>query len=73
MDDRRKTLAMLTVLVAIFILVIIVAGMIFSSRRVISPVPDDNAIKIIFITPTVVPLQSAEVTPDATVTQTEAP
>lgn len=73
MDDRRKTLAVLTVLVAIFILVIIVVGMILTSRRVISPVPDDNAIKIIFVTPTVVPLQSGEEFLNVTVTPTEAP
>ena len=73
MDSRRKMLATLTVIVALFILVIIVIGMILSSRRVISPVPEDNAIKIIFITPTVAPAAVGEENPGSAITPTEAP
>jgi len=55
MDDRKRTLAAITVLVGILILAIIIIGVIVSARRVISPVPEDDAIKIIFITPTPTP------------------
>ena len=72
MDDHRRTLATLTVLSAVFVLAIVVVGMILSSRRVLSPVPEDNAIKIIFATPTVVPQQSGEENLDIMVTPTEA-
>jgi undecaprenyl-diphosphatase len=58
MDERRRMLAVLTVLIGVFVLVIVVIGMIISSRRVLSPVPEDNAIKIIFVTPTTTPLPS---------------
>lgn len=52
MDDRRRTLAAITVLVGILVLAIVIIGVVVSARRVVSPVPEDDAIKIIFITPT---------------------
>jgi len=73
MDERRRSLAVLTVLIALFILVIVVVGMIISSRRVLSPVPEDNAIKIIFVTPTVTPPAVTESSDDGSVTPTVAP
>lgn len=52
MDDRRRTLAAITVLVGIVVLAIVIIGVVVSARRVVSPVPEDDAIKIIFISPT---------------------
>lgn len=52
MDDRRRTLAAITVLVGIVVLAIVIIGVVLSARRVVSPVPEDDAIKIIFISPT---------------------
>lgn len=64
MDDRRRTLAAITLIVGFFILVAIIAGIAVSSKKTISPVPEDNsAIKIIFVTPT----PTAPPTPKATV------
>lgn len=52
MDDRRKTLAAITVIVGFLVLVIAIIGVIVSGKKTVSPVPEDNAIKIIFISPT---------------------
>ena len=66
MDDRRRTLAAITVLIGFLVLVAIVVGAIVNSKKVISPVPEDNAIKIIFVSPTVIPVVTAS--PSAAVT-----
>lgn len=55
MDDRRRTLAAITILVGFFVLVALVVGVLFSGKKILSPVPDESAIKIIFVTPTAVP------------------
>lgn len=52
MDDRRRTLAAVTVIIGFLVLVIVVIGIIVSGKKILSPVPEDDAIKIIFITPT---------------------
>ncbi len=53
MDDRRRTLAAITLIVGFLIFVAVIVGVLVSGRRVLSPVPeDDSAIKIIFVTPT---------------------
>ncbi len=69
MDDRRRTLAAVTVLAGFVALVVIGVGAIVSGKKVVSPVPDEGAIRIIFITPT--PTQSA--TPSATPTVKTTP
>lgn len=51
MDDRRKTLTAIAIIIGFFLLVIAVVGTVISRKQIISPVPEDNAIKIIFITP----------------------
>ena len=51
MDDRRKTLAALTVIVVSVVFVIILIGVLVSGKKVLSPVPEDSAIKIIFVSP----------------------
>lgn len=57
MDDRRRTLAAITLIVGFLVLVAVIVGVLVSGRKVLSPVPEDEgAIKIIFITPT--PTQS---------------
>ena len=53
MDDRRRTLAAITLIVGFLFLVAVIVGILVSAKKIVSPVPeDDNAIKIIFITPT---------------------
>ena len=51
MDDRRKTLAAITVLIGGIVLVIVIIGVLFSGKSVLSPVPEESAIKIIFVSP----------------------
>ena len=52
MDDRRRTLAAVTLIVGFLILVAVIVGVLVSGKKVLSPLPEDTAIKIIFITPT---------------------
>ena len=70
MDERSRTLARLTVIVGFLLLVVIVVGALIGTKRIISPVPDEGAIKIIFISPTlgsisptVVPEDNRRITP----------
>ncbi len=55
MDDRTRTLAAVTVIIGVLVLVAIIVGVVVSGKTVISPVPDDDAIKIIFVSPSQVP------------------
>lgn len=59
MDDRRRTLAAITVIIGFLVLVSIVVGVLVSGKKVLSPVPEDNAIKIIFVSPSPIPVVSA--------------
>lgn len=59
MDDRRKTLTAIAIIIGFFVLVIVVAVAIISGKKIVSPVPEDNAIKIIFISPTQTPTPSS--------------
>ncbi len=52
MEDRTKTVAAITILIGFVVLIIIVMGIIFAGRKVVSPVPPEGSIKIIFISPT---------------------
>jgi len=52
MDDRRRTLAAITLIVGFLVLVAVIVGVLVSSKKILSPVPEDSAIKIIFVTPT---------------------
>jgi hypothetical protein len=53
MDDRRRTLAAITLIVGFLILVAVIVGVLMSGKKILSPVPEDtSAIKIIFVTPT---------------------
>ena len=52
MDDRRKTVAALTIIVGVIVFIVVIIGIVVSGRKVISPVPDEGAIRVIFISPT---------------------
>lgn len=67
MDDRRKTIAAITIIVGILALILIVIGVLVAGNKTVSPVPDEGAIKIIFVSPTPVVIAS----PSATLTPTK--
>jgi len=72
MDDRRRTLAAVTLIVGFLVLVAVIVGVLVSGRKILSPVPEDSAIKIIFVTPT--PTQMpVSVTPTAKPKATPTP
>lgn len=52
MDDRKKTLAAVTIVVGFILLVAIIVGLLVSGKKILSPVPDEGAIRIIFVSPT---------------------
>jgi len=66
MDDQKKTLAAITLVVGFLVLVVVVVGMVISGRKVVSPVPEENEIKIIFVSPTPLPAISPSQTPAPT-------
>jgi hypothetical protein len=66
MDDRKRTLAAITVIIGFLVLVSVIVGVLMSGKKVLSPVPEDNAIKIIFVSPSPIPLPSATLTPTET-------
>jgi preprotein translocase subunit SecG len=55
MDDRAKTLTATAIVLGIVFVVIMVIFSIVFHRKTMSPVPDESGIKIIFITPTMIP------------------
>lgn len=69
MDDRTRTLAAITVIVGVLLLVALVVGVMVSGNKVLSPVPDDNAIRIIFVSPSPIPT----LTPTPLVSPTATP
>lgn len=71
MDDRQKTFAALTIIFGFIAFVVILVVILLAGRKVISPVPDDNAIKIIFLSPT--PVSTEPATPTASPAETPAP
>ena len=54
MDDRKKTLAAIAIIVGFFLLVAIIVGSLVAKSKILSPIPEESGIKIIFITPTAV-------------------
>lgn len=61
MDDRRRTLAAITVIIGFLVIVSVIVGIIVSGKKTISPVPEDtSAIKIIFVTPTATPMPTTK-------------
>ncbi len=75
MDDRRKTLAALTVILVGVVFVVILIGVLLSGKKVLSPVPEDSAIKIIFVSPSPAPIVTVDSTPTPSekVTPTKKP
>ena len=51
-EDRSRTLAAVTVIIGAILLVVLIVGIILTRNTLVSPVPESNAIKIIFLTPT---------------------
>lgn len=54
-SDRRRTLAAITLIVGFLVLVAVIVGVLVSGRKILSPVPEDSAIKIIFVSPAPTP------------------
>lgn len=73
MDDRTKTVAATGIIIGILLLVIIVISILLTGKKVTSPVPEEGAIKIIFLTPTSPPAGGSLATPSATTTVTPTP
>ncbi|MEK7065434.1 MAG: hypothetical protein AAB961_00435 [Patescibacteria group bacterium] len=75
MDDRRKTIAAITIIIGVGALILIVIGVLLAGNKTVSPVPDEGAIKIIFVSPTpvVIASPSASLTPTKAVTPTKKP
>lgn len=72
--DRRRTLAAITLIVGFLVLIAVIVGVLVSGKKILSPVPEEGAIKIIFVTPT--PTQtpiSTTGTPTATPKPTAKP
>lgn len=66
MDDRRRTLAAITIIIGFFVLVAVVVGVLVSGKKIVSPVPEESAIRIIFVTPTPTPAPLPSLTPTPT-------
>lgn len=71
MDDRKRTLAAVTVIIGFLVLVSIVVGVLMSGKKILSPVPEDNAIKIIFVSPSTIPIVTS--TPQLSPSPTKKP
>jgi hypothetical protein len=52
MDDRTKTIAATGIIISFFLFVVIIVVVMLTGKKVLSPVPEEGAIKIIFLTPT---------------------
>lgn len=65
MDDRRRTLVAVALIVGVLVAVAILVGSIATRTVVVSPLPAESAIKIIFNTPTIAPGQSTTPTPSS--------
>ena len=61
MNDRQKTVAAVAIILGFIFIVVIIVGAIVSKKNVVSPIPDDAAIKITFVTPS----PTAEASPSA--------
>lgn len=66
MDDRTKTVAATGIIVGIFLIVIIIVAILLTGKKVMSPVPEEGAIKIIFLTPTPLTAGGTAASPSAT-------
>ncbi len=72
MEERQKTLAAVTIIIGFIVFVVIIIGAVFAGKKIVSPIPDSSAIRIIFVTPT--PVRSAPfATPSAEIIPTATP
>ncbi|MEK7543279.1 MAG: hypothetical protein AAB557_00260 [Patescibacteria group bacterium] len=56
MDDQKKTIAAITLIVVFVCFVALLVGFLVSRKKsIVSPVPEEGAIRIIFVSPTVTP------------------
>jgi hypothetical protein len=69
MNEKTKTIAAIGIIIGFFLFVIIIISVVLGGKKVLSPVPDEGAIKIIFLTPTPMNITS----PSATLTVTPTP
>jgi hypothetical protein len=69
MDDRTRTVAATSIIIGFFLIVIIIVSLILTSKKVLSPVPEEGGIKIIFLTPTPASMAS----PSSTLSVTPSP
>jgi ABC-type sugar transport system permease subunit len=63
MEEKTKTVAAVTILIGFVVVVLVVIGIVLSGKKVVSPVPPEGSIKIIFITPTMIPVATTSATP----------
>jgi len=73
MDDRRKTIAAITLITGFVILIVVILGVVMSRGKVLSPVPDESVIRVIFISPTPVVVSSPSATPTEVITKKPTP
>lgn len=62
MNDRRRTLVAITIILGTVVLIVVGVGILLTRSSVVSPVPQNESggsIKIIYISPTVSPVQSS--------------
>ncbi len=63
MEERTKTIAAIAILIGFAAIILIIIGIVVTGKKVVSPIPTDSAIKIIFITPTSEPVRVATSSP----------
>lgn len=69
MDDRRKTVAAITLIVAFISFIVLIGGILLARKKpVVSPVPEEGAIRIIFVSPTTTPPAKQDLAPPETPT-----
>jgi len=66
MDDRRRTVAALTIIAGVVVGVVVIVGVVISGRKVVSPIPEESAIRVIFISPTQAPVPTVATVPSET-------
>lgn len=69
MDDKTKTLAAVAIIIGVVMIIAVIIAVAVTGKKTVSPVPDEGAIRIIFVSPTMVPA----VSPSPTLTPTVTP
>lgn len=73
MNDRNKTLAAITIIIGFIVLVVAIIGAFVTRSKIVSPVPEEGSIKIIFSTPTPTVIPTIEITNTVTPTKKVTP